>query len=321
MRRAQGIDGALTASRSAYIGGCIATSNVLAGKRFGIPVQGTHAHSWVMAFDSEEEAFLAYAKVFPDSCTFLVDTYDTINGVKKAVRVGNWLKEHGKKLQGIRLDSSDLAQLSIQSRKILDDAGFQDAKIVASNELDEIVISELKHQGAKISLWGVGTNLVTGKDQPALDGVYKLSAIKGPSGKWNYTLKLSEQLAKVTNPGILQVKRFLKDGSYIADTIYDIELGIKNAAESIDPFDPTKPIIIDEKAESFDLLVPIFSKGKKVYTSPPIEAIRQKTLSELALLPVGIKRFLNPHIYPVGMEREIYELKVSLIRKIRKMGV
>jgi nicotinate phosphoribosyltransferase len=184
LRRAQGIDGALTASRAAYIGGCDSTSNILAGKMFGIPVKGTHAHSWVMVFDEELEAFQTYAKNLPNNCVFLVDTYDTIEGVKKAIQVGQWLRQEGKKMIGIRLDSGDLADLSIKSRALLDQAGFENAVIVASNELDETIISELKRQGAQINVWGVGTNLVTAKDQPALDGVYsfRLFGIQARSG-------------------------------------------------------------------------------------------------------------------------------------------
>ena len=318
LRRAQGIDGALTASRAAFVGGCSTTSNVLAGKIFGIPVQGTQAHSWIMAFEEEEEAFQKYAEILPDSCVFLVDTYDTIEGVKKAIHVGKWLKKHGKKLLGIRLDSGDLAQLSIESRKLLDAAGFQDAQIIASNELDETVISELKRQGATITVWGVGTNLVTGKEQPALDGVYKLSALRDAAGAWKYTLKLSEQLAKVSNPGIQQIRRFSHDGTNIADVIYDIEQGISKECIAIDPFDETKQMKFDESLEFRDLLEPIFQHGKKVYNCPTLQEIRAKTKAELARLPVGMKRFLNPHMYPVGMEKALYDIKVKLIKKIRK---
>ena len=318
MRRAQGIDGALTASRAAYVGGCSSTSNVLAGKHFGIPVQGTIAHSWVMVFDKEEDAFMAYAKVMPENCILLVDTYDSITGVKNAIRVGKWLRTQGKKLRGIRLDSGDLAQLSIESRKLLNEAGFDDAQIVASNELDEVVISELKRQGAKISMWGVGTNLVTGKDQPALDGVYKLSAIKDIKGKWKYTLKLSEQLSKVSNPGLLQIRRFMDEGMFVGDLMYDVPLGARHPYNNVDPFDPTKQIALSSDMESYDVLVPIFKKGKRVYNSPSLHEIRKTTQRELAALPVGVKRFLNPHLYPVVMERHLYDLKVDLIKKIRK---
>ncbi len=317
LRRAQGKNGALTASRACFVGGCTSTSNVLAGKTFGIPVQGTIAHSWIMAFDDEEEAFMTYAQVLPDACVFLVDTYDTIEGVKKAVRVGQWLKSHGKKLIGVRLDSGDLAQLSIQTRKILDEAGFQDAEIIASNELDEIVISELKHQGAKITMWGVGTNLVTGKEFPALDGVYKLSAIQDPKGHWKNTLKLSEQFVKISNPGRLQIKRFMNKDLYFADMLYDIELGIHDYSECIDLLDATKVYNLKSCTSSFDVLVPVFKEGKCVYKSPTLREIQKKTQSELSKLPVGIKRFLNPHTYPVGMEKELYKKKVELIKKIR----
>lgn len=318
LRRAQGIDGALTASRAAFVGGCSSTSNVLAGKEFGIPVQGTHAHSWIMAFEDEEEAFRAYAKVLPETSLFLVDTYNTIEGVKKAIRVGKWLKSQGKQMLGIRLDSGDLAYLSIESRKLLDEAGFFDAKIVASNELDEIVISELKRQGAKISVWGVGTNLVTGKDQPALDGVYKLSALQDAEGVWQYTLKLSEQLAKVSNPGRLQVKRFMHDGYYVADIVYDIALGISKPQHNVDPFDPSKVVYIDDAYSSQDLLEPIFVDGKLVYEFPKLKEVQEVTKRELQHLPVGMKRFLNPHTYPVGMEKGLYDLKMKLTKKIRR---
>src|SRR5580704_5795263 len=186
LRRAHGPDGALAASRAAYIGGCVATSNVLAGKVFGIPVRGTHAHSWVMSFQTEYEAFQAYADVMPGNCVFLVDTYNSIEGIRHAVEVGHHLKSIGKDLAGIRLDSGDLAYLSIEARKILDAAGFEDAVIVGSNDLNENIIASLKQQGARINVWGVGTMLVTAYDQPALGGVYKLSAMRKPDGTWDH---------------------------------------------------------------------------------------------------------------------------------------
>jgi nicotinate phosphoribosyltransferase len=318
LRRAQGVDGALTASRSAFIGGCTSTSNLLAGKIYGIPVQGTHSHSWIMVFDEEIEAFKTFAKALPDSCVFLVDTYDTIDGVKKAIVVGNWLKEKGKKLLGIRLDSGDLAYLSIKSRKLLDEAGFHDAKIFASNELDEVIISELKRQGAQIAVWGVGTNLVTAKDQPALDGVYKLSAIREEGKPWKYKLKLSEQMLKISTPGILQVKRYSYKGKYVADAIYNIETELKKPITIVDPLDPTQQKILTEDLEEEDLLVPIFRKGECVYTLPPLNEISERTQQELHKFHVGIKRFLNPHKYVVGLEKSLYELKTELVTKYRK---
>lgn len=324
LRRAQGIDGAITASRAAFIGGCSATSNVLAGKLYGIPVGGTHSHSWVMLFDDELESFQEYAKYLPDNCVFLVDTYNTIEGIKRAIVVGKTLRDQGYEMRGIRLDSGDLAYLSIQARKMLDDAGFKDADIYASNELDEIIISELKRQGAKITVWGVGTHLVTGKDQPALDGVYKLSAIKDENGVWVYKLKLSEQMMKVSNPGILQVRRYESNGEYIADAIYDEGHPIKGDCLIVDPFDPTKDKLLKQNLPYQDLLKPIFRQGKLVYSLPKLTDIREKTIAELSKFPVGIKRFLYPHQYIVGMEKKIYDLKVDLIKEIRlsnRLGV
>lgn len=318
LRRSQGIDGSLTASRSAYLGGCVGTSNVLAGKLFNIPVRGTHSHSWIMAFDDEQESFQVYAEQLPNNCIFLVDTYNTLEGVKKAISVGKWLRQQGKKLVGIRLDSGDLTHLSIKARAMLDAEGFNDATILASNELDETVISELKRQGARINVWAVGTNLVTAASQPALDGVYKLSAIRSPGENWKYKLKLSEQMIKVSNPGILQVKRYTdKDGRYIADAIYDTSIGINENAQIVDPLDATRLKNINKNWPSQDLLIPIFKDGKCVYDSPSLPKIRATTIQELSKLQTGIKRFLNAHEYTVGMEKNLYDLKVQLIKNIR----
>jgi nicotinate phosphoribosyltransferase len=317
LRRSQGIDGALTASRAAYIGGCDSTSNVLAGKLFNIPVKGTHSHSWVMVFDEELEAFQTYAKYLPDNCVFLVDTYDTIEGVKKAIEVGLWLKSQGKTLLGIRLDSGDLADLSIRSRELLDAAGLQDTTIIASNELDETVISELKRQGAQINVWGVGTNLVTGESQPALNGVYKLSALRQPGEAWKYKLKLSEQMLKVSNPGILQVRRYSSHRTNLADVIYDVNADMTNDCHVVDPLDPVQQKTLKKGLDSKDLLVPIFRAGKRVYELPSLPEIRAKTQDELRHFNIGIKRFLNPHKYFVGMEKTLYQLKVSLINQLR----
>ncbi len=318
LRRAQGIDGALTASRASYIGGCDSTSNVLAGKIFGIPVKGTHAHSWVMVFDDELAAFQAFAECLPTQCIFLVDTYNTIEGIKKAIVVGNWLKEHGNKLLGIRLDSGDLAYLSILARKMLDEAGFTETQIVASNELDETLITELKRQGAKITVWGVGTNLITAKDQPALDGVYKLSALREPGGEWKYKLKLSEQMIKISTPGILQVRRFSYKGENVADVLYDVHTDMSQGCQIVDSLDPTRRKFIRGNFENRDLLEPIFRKGERVYKLPSLASIRDYTKEQLATFPTGIKRFINPHQYYAGMEKSLYDLKVNLIEKIRR---
>jgi nicotinate phosphoribosyltransferase len=318
LRRAQGIDGGLSATRASYIGGCVGTSNVLAGKLFGIPVRGTHAHSWVMSFDSELEAFEEYAKALPNNCVFLVDTYDTLEGVRHAIEVGRRLREGGHELLGIRLDSGDLAFLSIEARKLLDEAGFPKAKILASNDLDEYLIADLKQQGATIAVWGVGTRLVTAYDQPALGGVYKLSALRDESGKWEHTIKLSEQSAKVSIPGMLQVRRY-KDaqGQFIADAIYDTLIGIGDRCTIVDPMDITRRKVIEPGTPHEDLLVPIFRDGKLVYDQPPLPKIRQRTIDQLAALHPTTRRFANPHRYPAGLEEKLYNLRNDLIFKAR----
>lgn len=317
LRRAQGIDGALTAARAAYIGGCNSTSNVLAAKLFNIPTAGTHSHSWVMVFDDEIASFETYAKMIPDNVVLLVDTYNTLEGIGKAIEVGKRLKEKGKKLIGVRLDSGDLYYLSNMGREMLDKAGFKDTQIFATNELDETLIADLKRQGAKITVWGVGTKLVTGDQQPALDGVYKLSAVRDPGGPWKYKLKLSEQMTKVSNPGILQVRRFQKDNEYIADVIYDNNTDLSEGCHLIDPFDPTRQKILSRNVEGKDLLVPVFRKGELVYSLPKLQEIQQKAKNELSMFYAGVKRFLNPHQYVVGMEKSLYELKIKLVENVR----
>lgn len=320
LRRAHGIDGGLAASRAAYIGGCEATSNVLAGKIYGIPVKGTHAHSWIMTFDSEIESFEEYAKAMPKNCVFLVDTYDTIEGVKNAIKMGHKLRKNGYELLGVRLDSGDLAYLSIEARRMLDEAGFESAKIYASNDLDENIIQSLKDQGAKINVWGVGTKLVTGYDQPALGGVYKLSALKDKNNQWRYKLKLSEQAIKVSNPGILQVRRFSDFGGYIGDAIFDTRLGVGEDCTIVDPIDYTRRKTFSKTSSYTDLLVPVFRNGKCVYDSPDIHTIRDFAQNELQSFHRGIKRFINPHQYPVGLEKTLHELKSELVLKARGLS-
>lgn len=326
LRRAQGPDGAMTAARAAYIGGCAATSNVLAGKIFGIPVKGTHAHSWVMCFESELEAFETYAEAMPNNCVFLVDTYDTLEGVRNAIQVGEKLRARGKKLIGIRLDSGDLAYLSIEARKLLDDAGFEETQIIASNDLDEHIIYSLKDQEAAVNVWGVGTKLVTAFDQPALGGVYKLGAIQGESGEWLHKIKLSEQKAKTSIPGILQVRRFhaKNSGQLLGDMIFDEltgEEGFRDDRTIIDPLDPTRRKIVPEDATSEDLLVPVFREGELVYTAPPLGEIRARALRQVEALHPGIKRNINPHAYPVGLEKHLDELRNRLILEARGLAV
>jgi nicotinate phosphoribosyltransferase len=328
LRRAQGMDGGLSASRAAFVGGCAATSNLLAGRTYGIPVAGTHAHSWVMSFRSELEAFRAYANAMPANCIFLVDTYDSLEGVRNAVKVGKEMRQRGHELAGVRLDSGDLAWLSIQARAILDEAGFPQASIVASNDLDERIITSLKQQGAKIDTWGVGTRLVTAFDQPALGGVYKLSAIRGGGGRWVRKMKYSDQSAKVTNPGVLNVRRFAADGEFVGDAIYDVALGLRSPVTIIDPADPARRKVLAATASDSkgagragqtqeDLLVPVFRKGKLVYRAPALKESRGRAAEQLKMLHAGIKRLVNPHRYPAGLERRLYGLREKMMRRRR----
>ncbi len=316
LRRAQGSNGAVAASRAAHVGGCDATSNVLAGMRFGIPVKGTHAHSWVMSFDDEREAFAAYAQAMPNNCVFLVDTYDTIEGVRHAIAVGQDLRQRGHEMVGIRLDSGDLAWLSQEARRLLDAAGFPKAVVVASNDLDEHLIQSLKQQGAKIAVWGVGTKLVTAFDQPALGGVYKLAAIRDENGVWKPRVKLSEQAIKVSNPGMQQVRRFRRDGHDIADVIWD-ELHPPTQWTMVDPLDPNRRTPIGEDAQGEDILVPVFRAGQLVATRVPAGEARAKTLGALKRLHAGVRRLDNPHRYPVGLELGLHERKTALILAAR----
>jgi len=316
LRRAQGVDGALAASRAAYLGGCSATSNVLAGKLYDIPVRGTHAHSWVMTFESEIESFLAYADAMPNNCVFLVDTYDTVQGVKNAITVGKQLREKGHELAGIRLDSGDLAELSIAARQLLDDAGFPDALVVASNDLDETLVESLKHQGAKIGMWGVGTKLVTAYDQPALGGVYKLAALMTESG-WDYKVKLSEQPAKISVPGLLQVRRLRSSGGIpLGDVIFDEAIGCPDQPTLIDPMDATYRRSFSDLAHE-DLLVPVMRDGTRLHPAPSLTELRARAIVERKQLPANVRRFLNPNRYPVGLESELWRRRNDLVLAAR----
>ncbi len=317
LRRAQGIDGALSATRAAFIGGVRATSNVLAGKLFGIPVRGTHAHSWVMSFGSETEAFETYAQAMPNNTVFLVDTYNTLDGVRNAVETGLKLRAQGHTLLGIRLDSGDLAWLSAQARQILDAAGFSDAKIVASNDLDEHLIESLKRQGAKIGVWGVGTKLATAYDQPALGGVYKLAALRRPGKTWEYKIKHSEQALKTSIPGVLQVRRFRDDQEYCGDLIFDENQSLGKSPTAVSPHDHTKRKHFAQNLRYEDLLVPIFQKGSLSYALPELEVIRKRTEDQLRMFHDGIKRLDNPHAYPVGLEAQLHERRSQLILAAR----
>ena len=316
LRRAHGIDGGLSASRAAYLGGCIGTSNVLAGKRFGIPVFGTHAHSWVMFHGDELEAFRAYAEAMPGNCTLLVDTYDSLDGVHHAITVGRELRARGHELAGIRLDSGDLAYLSIEARRLLDAAGFPDARIVASNDLDEIVIGSLLQQGARIDTYGVGTRLVTGYDQPALGGVYKLGGARDEHGAWRDAIKLSEQPTKITNPGNLAVRRLRRGGELVADIIYDSEAGWQAPLlhDIEDPFRPAWAPVFDDDC---DLLVRYLRLGEPVRAPDSLAEARVRAARELGELSPRARRFLNPQPYPVGLDPHVHGRKQQLVAEAR----
>jgi nicotinate phosphoribosyltransferase len=318
LRRAQGIDGGLAASRAAYIGGCAATSNVLAGRLHGIPVKGTHAHSWVMLFDDELESFQAFARAMPANCVLLVDTYDSLAGVRRAVEVGRWLRAQGRELAGIRLDSGDLAYLSVEARRLLDAAGLRQTTILASNELDEHIIESLQGQGAAIGAWGVGTRLVTGHGEAALGGVYKLSAMRaGPGAPWIPRVKLSEQEAKISIPGLLQTRRYRTEAGFLADVIYDEIAGLPPEPEMVDPTDMTRRRRIPAGTAGEDLLVPVVRRGEPVWQAPPLQAVRRRVQEQLGMLHPGLKRFVHPHQYPVGLERALFDLRTRLVLEAR----
>lgn len=319
MRHAHGTDGALSASKAAFIGGCHGTSNVEAGKNFGIPVKGTQSHSWIMFFDNELEAFREYSDVFNDNA-FLVDTYSTVNGVKNAIKLGKELKKNGKKLASIRLDSGDLSDLSIKSRKLLDAAGFKNTRIVVSNELDEHIITSIKQEGCAIDVWGVGTKLVTGDETAAASCVYKLSALKMNDNKdWQLKMKLSEQTTKMSIPGIQQVKRFYDPDQrvYLYDMIVN-ELTDKENSSGMVLMHSKNAISIDKNLEVEHLLQPIILGGKQVYKFPNIKQSRDFVKQELEKLPTALKRFVNPDYYTIGIETNFYKEYVDLIHNLRK---
>lgn len=321
MRRAQGTDGALSASRAAYIGGAQATSNVLAGQAFGIPVKGTHAHSWIMSFGSELEAFRAYAEVFPHACTLLVDTYDTLeSGVPNAIRVGLELKARGHSLQGIRLDSGDLAYLSKRARAMLDQAGLVETRIVASNDLDENLIADLLNQGARIDIWGVGTNLVTAQDQPALGGVYKLVATQSSAGaRMEPRMKISSNPEKSTLPGVKNILRgYDSKGQLVGDclALQDEPLPEAELLTMHPHYAGIQSRIPACRWRS--MLQPVVHDGREVEGARRgLEDIRAGLLENLKSLPVEHQRRHNPQVYWVGLSPALFELRDNLLRQAR----
>ncbi len=317
LRRAQGADGGLTASRAAFIGGCAGTSNVLAGKEFGIPVRGTHAHSWILSFESESEAFDAWADAMPNGAVFLVDTFDTERGVAHAVEVGRRLRAAGHDLQGIRLDSGDLAYLSIDARRQLDAGGFTGAQILASNDLDEETIESLRLQHAAVDVWGVGTKLVTADGQPALGGVYKLAAMRRPDGSWRHVLKVSEQPDKTTVPGILSVRRYY-DGNGLAagDAIVDELTEEARPLVIIHPSAMHRRKRLDDLSNSEELLEPVLRGGRRVRPEPRIQEIQARTKASLARFDPAILRRVNPHAYAAGLESALHGRREHLIEAV-----
>ena len=324
LRRAQGPDAGIYGARAAVIAGCVGTSNVLAGELFDVPVKGTHAHSWIMSFPDEYTAFKTYAEIYPQACTLLVDTYDTLkSGVPNAIRVFTEMRESGVPLKnyGIRLDSGDLAYLSKKARKMLDDAGFTDAVISASNDLDEYVIQSLKFQGATITSWGVGTNLITAKDNPAFGGVYKLAAIQDEQGNFIPKIKLSENSEKVTNPGNKKIYRIYdkESGKIKADLICMAD-EVYTEDEPMRLFSPTEPWKKTTLAPGTytlrELMVPVFKQGECVYESPKVMDIRAYCLREQDTLWEETKRFVNPHKVYVDLSKKLYDTKISLLDKM-----
>ena len=326
LRRSQGPDAGTYGARAAMIGGCVATSNVLAGQLFDVPISGTHAHSWIMSFPDEYTAFKTYADIYPDACILLVDTYDTLkSGVPNAIRVFTEMREAGitSKRYGISLDSGDLAYLSKKARKMLDDAGFPDAIISASNDLDENLIDSLKTQGAAITSWGVGTHLITSKDCPSFGGVYKLAAIKGKDGRFIPKIKLSENTEKVTNPGNKMIYR-----------VYEKETG-KIKADLIclvgETFDENEPMLLFDPLEPWkktklaagtytlrELMVPVFLAGECVYESPKVMDIRAYCQKELDTLWPETRRLVNPHKVYVDLSARLFDIKISLLDQMSK---
>ena len=310
LRRAQGVGAGLRATRSAWIAGCTGTSNVLAAQKFGIPVKGTHAHSWVMSHDSELEAFRNYGKAMPNNCTLLVDTYGTEQGVQNAIEAGKEIEANGGKFSAIRLDSGDLFELSKMARKALNEAGFKETKIVASNDLDEYAIEDLKSKGARIDVYGVGTRLVTAFDQPALGGVYKISALrKSTDDDWQYKIKLSDEHIKVSNPGLQRVKRFSQNGEFTYDLIYDELIGVSDMAINLRTSMTEYP-----EGDSEDILIPLFAKGQQVYQLPSLNETREYCKEQLNSLNPRLKTTIFPDFYKVCIEDGLNRVKTSLLQ-------
>ena len=320
LRRAQGYAGGVWASRAAVVGGCASTSNVLAGKLFGLPVSGTHAHSWVMAFESELEAFRAYARAFPNNCILLIDTYDVRQGLENAITVGLEMKQRGERLIGVRIESGDLSWLAKMCRERLDEAGLSDCGVVHSNDLDEYTISSIRNEGAQVMSWGVGTKLATAYDQPTLGGVYKLSATRaGKDAPWVDRIKIAENSSKLTFPGVLGIRRYYHEDGFIAgDMVYDVNAPINGEERIVDPMDQLRQKVLSGKRFE-ELLHPLARNGKSV-----LEPCYRDALAAAERVRQGLenvhetqKRMLNPHSYPVGLECGLAHRRLDLVASRR----
>lgn len=326
LRRAQGPDAGTYGARAAMIAGCVGTSNVLCGQLYDVPVMGTHAHSWIMSFPDEYTAFKTYAKLYPDACTLLVDTYDTLkSGVPNAIRVFKEMQEERTPVRkyGIRLDSGDLAYLSKKARKMLDEAGFPNAVIAASNDLDENLIASLKIQGAEINSWGVGTHLITAAGNPAFGGVYKLSAVRRADGSFEPKIKLSENTEKVTNPGSKKIYRVYEEPSHkIKADLICLEEEIFSADKRLLLFDPAetwKRTVMEPGEYSLrEIMVPIFKNGECVYETPPVMEIRDYCLKEQDTLWEETRRMANPHQIYVDLSQKLYDTKMRLLDEMSR---
>jgi nicotinate phosphoribosyltransferase len=319
LRRAHGPDGALSAARAAAVGGVLSTSNVLAGKVYGLPVVGTQAHSWIMAFPTEIEAFRAYARVFPDSCVLLVDTYDTLaSGIPNAIAVAGELRAGGHALRGVRLDSGDLAYLSRESRRMLDEAGFPDVKILASNELDEHVIESIRSGGGCVDIYGVGTRLATGAGPGggALGGIYKLVEIDARP-----KLKVSSDPSKSTIPGRKRLWRAIRpDGGFEMDVIALEEESLRPGDEVYDPTQPLRHTCIPQDVRLEDARSVVMRDGKRLLPERPLARAAERAAQQLSRLPDGCLRFVNPHRYRVALSARLHKVRLALIEEARRDG-
>jgi nicotinate phosphoribosyltransferase len=271
-----------------------------------------------MFFENESEAFQAYAKAMPNNCVFLVDTYNSLDGVRHAIDAARILRQNGHEMIGVRLDSGDRVALSIETRRMLDEAGFTNAKIVCSGDLDEHVIADMKRHGAKIDMWGVGTKLTTGQPDAALGGIYKLGAVRRPGGQWQYRIKLSDERAKTSYPGLLQVRRFYQpDGRFVADAIYEIDHAMSEPCTIVE-LETEKKRRIPANTDYSDLLVPIFRKGEPVYQTPKLEASREHARAQLTCAPHEILQLRDPRPYKIGLEQSLHELRSTLIARAKK---